>query len=178
MYMQLKEGEEKVPVSLYHGHNFSCYKAKGDYYSGTRYKLVVSNNEPAWVYVIGSDLQNHVVKLFPYADNISASLDYKQNNIAIPSESSKMEFLMDDIAGTDYFCILYSQEELDINQLILKLRAAPGSFYTKVKIALGDRMVPIDDILFDENQVGFRAHSDKNIVPLIVEISHKNFRYK
>ena len=83
--------------------------------SGKKFRLVVSNHEPAWVYVIASDLQNQVTKLFPYADNISAYLNYKENNIAIPDETH--EFELDATPGTDYFCVLYSQHVLYWNNL-------------------------------------------------------------
>ena len=113
-----------------------------------------------------------MTKLFPYADNISAFLNYSENNIAIPDESH--EFELDDTSGTDYFCVLYAQEDLDINKILEQLKSAQGSFYNKLKTVLGDKMVPLDDVRYVQNSMGFSAKSDKPVVPLVIEITHKD----
>ena len=124
-----------------------------DYPSGKKFRLSVSNHEPAWVYVIASDLQNNVTKLFPYADNISAYLNYSENNIAIPDESH--EFELDATLGIDYFCVLYSQEELNINNLVDEISRANGTFYDKLKTVLGDKLASKKDVRYIQNDIGF-----------------------
>ena len=149
----------------------TIYKLNESYTSGTRYRLYISNNEPAYVYVIGSDLTGSVSKVFPPTDNISAALTYKSNHIAIPDERYFIE--MDNTIGTDYMCVLYSKNALDINALIDKMESMNGSFYTKLKTALGDEMIPLNDIYTPKNNMTFHAQSNQTIVPLIVEIPHK-----
>lgn len=150
------------------------YYVTEDYPSGKKFRLSVSNHEPAWVYVIASDIQNNVTKLFPYADNISAYLNYSENNIAIPDESH--EFELDAVPGTDYFCVLYSQEELDVNNLVEEIRQANGSFYDKLKTVLGELLATKEDVRYIKNDIGFSAKTDNPIVPLIVEISHQDIK--
>ncbi len=150
------------------------YYITEDYPSGKKFRLVVSNHEPAWVYVIASDMQNNVTKLFPHADNISAYLNYSENNIAIPDESH--EFELDANPGIDYFCVLYSQEELDVDYLVDEIRKANGSFYDKLKIVLGEFLVTKDDVRYIMNDIGFSAKTDNPIVPLVVEISHQDIK--
>ena len=147
------------------------YYITEDYPSGKKFRLVVSNHEPAWVYVIASDMQNHVTKLFPYADNISAYLNYSDNNIAIPDETH--EFELDTTPGTDYFCVLYSQQEIDVNNIVEQIRLAEGTFYKKMKKVLGSSLATKEDVRYIQNDIGFSAKTDNPIVPLIVEISHK-----
>ncbi len=62
------------------------YVMNQSYVSGTRFRIYISNNEPAYVYAIGSDNTKKVFKIFPYKYNISAALTYKQNNVALPDE--------------------------------------------------------------------------------------------
>ena len=180
MFIQLKDGKKRIPLHLINESNLAYYKAVGEYLSGTQYRLYVSNNEPAWVYVISSDLQNNVSILFPYSNNVSAALNYKSNNIAIPEESSDVIFGMDENSGVDYFCVLYSQEELDINGTVNSIKNAQGTFYQKVKTVLGGKLAPQDDIRYVINNMGFSARTNGTVVPLIVELSHKgiNARYE
>lgn len=142
------------------------------YPSGKKFRLVVCNHEPAWVYVIASDMQNQVAKLFPYADNISAYLNYSDNYIAIPDETH--EFELDATPGIDYFCVLYSQEELNINFLVDEISCANGTFYEKLKTVLGDKLAPKENIRYIQNDIGFSAKTDYPIVPLVVEILHED----
>lgn len=150
------------------------YYLTEDYPSGKKFRLIVCNHEPAWVYVIASDLQNNVTKLFPYAENISAYLNYSENNIAIPGESH--EFELDATPGIDYFCVLYSQEELNINNLVDEIGRANGTFYNKLKAVLGDKLASKEDIRYIQNDIGFSAKTDSPVVPLVVEISHEDIK--
>ena len=164
--IQLSTGEEMRGIL-----NSGVYKISGEYISGTRYRIYISNNQPAYVYVIGSDLHNNVSKLFPPNDRVSPALLYKSNNIAIPDEKWFIE--MDNTIGKDYLCVLYSSEELDINSVISKIRYSSGSFYDKLKTALGDKLVPNSDIVFSTSGISFSAQSDKKVVAIIAEITHK-----
>ena len=168
--LQLSTGEKMIPV-LDSIKGMFRYRIAEDFISRTRYRIYISNNEPAYVYIIGSDLRNNVSKIFPPTDNISAALTYKHNHIAIPDETYYIE--MDDTKGTDYMCVLYSKEPLDINGIVEKIKSANGGFYDKLKYAIADKMVPAKDLRYVLNNIGFSAKTDKTVVPIIVEISHK-----
>ena len=168
--LQLATGEDMIPVLDYISGMYR-YRIADEFVSRTRYRIYISNNEPAYVYVIGSDLSNNVSKVFPPSDNISAALTYKSNHIAIPDETFYVE--MDDTRGTDYMCVLYSSEALDINTIIRRIENAGGSFYDKVRTAVGDKLVPATDIRYIMNRIGFSAKTDRTVVPIIVEVKHK-----
>lgn len=168
--LQLSTGEKMVPV-LDSKNGMQCYRIADEYISRTRYRIYISNNEPAYVYVIGSDLGNNVSKVFPPTDNISAALTYKSNHIAIPDETYFVE--MDDTKGTDFMCVLYSRDALDINAIVDKIEVTEGSFYDKLKAAISEEMAPSEDITYDKNAIKFSAKTEKTLVPLIVELSHK-----
>lgn len=146
------------------------YKVKDELVSGTRYRLYVSNNAPAYVYIIGSDLQNNVSRVFPPTDNISPALTYSSNDIAIPDE--KWYIQMDNTVGKDYVCVLFSAYELPISDIVKALQLAPGSFYEKVQKVLGNSRVPNKDMKVSDKEVRFQATTNGIIIPLIVEVTH------
>ena len=151
---------------LYH------YYTDDDYMSGKRFRLSVGCGEPAWVYVISSDLHNDVQKLFPYSDFISAYLNYTESHMSLPSE--KYYFELDTKAGTDYFCVLYSHDKLDIKDIVRSMAISEGSFYRKLKTVLGAYLVPQSDIKYSHDGIGFSSYSSSMVVPLVVEISHRD----
>lgn len=167
--LQLATGEKMVPAL---DKNNGIYGISENYISGTRYRIYISNNEPAYVYVIGSDLKNNVSKVFPPKDNISAALTYKSNHIAIPDETYYIE--MDNTSGKDYMCVLYSKNSLDINDIINKIRLYNGNFIEKVESAVGkEKIASTNRIKYELNNIGFSAKTEKTVVPIIVEIGHK-----
>lgn len=166
--LQLATGEKMVP-SL--DQTNSIYRIADEYISGTRYRLYISNNEPAYVYAIGSDLENNVSKVFPPKDNISAALTYKSNHIAIPDEMYYIE--MDNTTGKDYLCVLYSKDALDINEIVNKVKSTNGSFNEKIKFAISGKNASPNDIKYAVSDIAFNAKTEKTIVPIIVEIKHK-----
>ncbi|MBQ6769465.1 MAG: hypothetical protein IJP44_00645 [Bacteroidales bacterium] len=145
------------------------YVIQKTFYESDQFRLYVSNGEEAYVYVIGSDMKRSDVLLFPN-ENVSARLG-NSYAIALPSETASIT--MDETKGTDYWCVLYSIEELDIQETMRKMEAASGSFHDRVKTALGDKMVPKDDVRFVMNRIEFSARSEKTVVPVIIEAKHK-----
>ena len=147
------------------------YQAEGEYISGTRYRIYVSNNAPAYVYVIGSDLLNNVSKVFPPTNDISPALTYSQNNIAIPDEQWFIE--MDNTKGKDYLCVLYSAESLPIDDIVGCLKSLEGTFYDKLKRVLGEALTPNTEMKMEQNRIAFNAKTNATVVPLIVEVTHR-----
>jgi hypothetical protein len=149
----------------------SHYKMGNAYRSGTKFRIYLSNNEPAFVYAFGTDATQKVFPVFPHEPNISPALNYKKNDVAIPDEDHYIE--MDNTVGTDYLCVLYSLDPLDIENIHRKIENGYGSFYSKIKNALGGKMVDNQNIKFEYNKVSFSAKSKgKTVVALLVETKH------
>ncbi|HVV55075.1 MAG TPA: C1 family peptidase [Mucilaginibacter sp.] len=150
----------------------TIYRVAQAYPSGTNFRIYISNNQPAYVYAISSDLTNNVTKIFPYADNISAALDYAKNDVALPDEDHYIQF--DNQPGTDFLCVLYSRNELDINQLVSTIANGTGTFNERVYQALADKIVDPANIKFSSDKISFDGTSDdKSVVALMVELQHK-----
>ncbi|HZY36893.1 MAG TPA: C1 family peptidase [Mucilaginibacter sp.] len=164
-------GLKVVPAKMNTG-PLTSYKTAGAYASGTNFRVYISNNEPAYVYAISSDLSNQVTKIFPYQDGISAALTYKKNDVAIPDEDHYIQF--DNSPGKDFLCVLYSRNELDINTIIGKITSLEGTFNERVFKALGGQMVEPANVKFAGDKIAFEGISKgKDMIALMVELDHK-----
>lgn len=141
-------------------------------HEGDQIRMFVTNNEPIFIYVITSDKTNNRDELiFPIEkDHIIAKLS-KSYSIALPASDESI--MMDSVRGTDYYCFLYSSEELDIHGIMDKLKSVEGSFYDRIKQAVGDKLAPMSDIRFALNRIEFNAMTEKTVVPVIVEAKHE-----
>lgn len=164
-------GLKVVPAKTAPG-PLTLYKTAKPYASGTRFRIYISNNEPAFVYAISTDLSNEITKIFPYADGISAALTDKKNEVPIPDEDHYIEF--DDKPGQDLLCVLYSREALNLNDLVKQIGSAQGSFSERIFKVIGDKMVDPKGITFSNDKIAFKGYSKgKSIVPLMVEMEHQ-----
>ena len=149
----------------------NLYKSTDGYYSGTNYNLSIINNEPAYVYVIGSNLTKETNVLFPL-EKQSAFLSEKGQRVAIPG--GNYMFQMDETKGMDYLMVLYSKKPLDANQITQIMRFEEGTFTQRLYKVLGEAVVPLDHIKYEKNgRLQFSASSSNyTIVPIMVEMKH------
>jgi len=147
------------------------YKMNTAYRSGTKFRIYISNNEPAFVYAFGTDATNKVFALFPYAPDISPALNYKKNDVALPDEDHYIE--MDNTIGTDYICVLYSLKPLNFEEIQRNVENSSGTFEARIKTAVGQDYVDKQNINFEPNTISFTAKSQgKSVVSLIIETKH------
>jgi len=147
------------------------YKMNNAYKSGTKFRIYISNNEPAFVYAFGSDATLKVFEIFPHKPNISPALNYKQNDVAIPSEEHYIE--MDNTVGTDYLCVVYSLKPLNIKQIHRDIERTSGNFVSRVRTVMAGKLVKTIDTKFQVNAIAFKAKSKgKSAVAMIIETKH------
>ncbi|GAA4450166.1 hypothetical protein GCM10023189_10440 [Nibrella saemangeumensis] len=151
------------------------YRMSQPYVSGTQFKMAVNNNKQAYMYIIGSDDVYRTTKLFPYSgttENISPIVP-QNSNVMLPA--SNRSFTMDNQVGNDYFLVLVADKELNFEEVVGKIKAAPGDFKEKVYSALGSELIAPADIQYEPNRVAFQVKGNPkgSIVPLLVMIEHK-----
>jgi len=168
-------GGEEMKVALQNKGGLPVYKMtrEGGHSSGTKFQIFLSNDNPAYVYAIGSDDNNGVEKIFPPDAKTSAALFDRKNDIALPDENGNSLYELDKTAGTTYALVLYSLTELPIDEIKEKIRAGRGDFTQKTKNAVGEDLVPIDEINLDRQNIKFSAKTRKPVVAIVVEIPHK-----
>lgn len=168
----VRDDKMEMKASLTENKNYRMDQA---YKSGTRFRLYISNNEPAYVYAFGTDLTNKTFQIFPYAPNISAALTYKKNDVPIPSEEKHIR--MDGTVGTDYLCVLYSKDPLDLESIRKKIETYGSrySFRQKVEMVMGDKLMKDSEISYSKSggKISFNAKGkNRSCAALIVEMEH------
>ena len=150
----------------------TLYRMAQAYTSGTQFRMYISNNQPAFVYAISSDLSNEVSKIFPYEEGVSAALTDKKNDVALPDEDHFIEF--DNKPGKDFLCVLYSRDELNLNDLVQKIGSLQGTFSDRIFKVVGSKMVEPKNISFSKDKLAFEGFSKgKSVVAMMVELEHR-----
>lgn len=149
----------------------NLFKSKEGYYKGTNYQMYISNDQTAYVYVIGSNLKDEMNLLFPLKHQ-SALVFKGKKKFALPGDNYMYQ--MDDNQGKDYVCVLYSKRPLKINEVMKNIRRSSGTFIQKVYKSLDDAIVPQSDIKYKQGAfLEFTANANEQyIVPIIVEVNH------
>ncbi len=159
----LAEGEAQT--------RYRGYRLARAYPSGTRFRFFVQTSTQAYLYAFATDLTGAITQILPFADNMSPLVG-PDSVIAFPSERKVVR--MDTTPGTDYLLLLYSEEKLDLPELIAAMNANEGTLSLKVHQALGSRLVEDRFIRRYPDRIGFTLTEKTRgtVVPLMVEIVH------
>lgn len=151
---------------------FIAYRTGQAYSEGTKFRVFLTNNQPAYVYAIAMDGTNQAVTLFPPNPSISPILNYQNSEVALPSESQYIT--MDNVKGTDVFCLLYSKEALDINQISRRLENETGTFFQRLYKTMKNQLVDRQYLRYYNQRMRFeiKSYGTGTVVPIVVEIPH------
>ncbi|GBU26784.1 cysteine protease [Treponema sp. R8-4-B8] len=169
--VEVENSKLGMPVTFEGGY----YRTTGSYVSGTKFRYLLENDKPAYVYAFaGDNSSNETTMIFPPEGyNISPALDYSENAIAIPGES--LWIFLDQKTGTDYLVVLYSKEALDIDVITERFSKEKGSFHQRVAAAVGLNYIPAHNARYETNEMRFSAMSGnpKAVFGLLLAINHK-----
>jgi Papain family cysteine protease/Domain of unknown function (DUF4384) len=154
------------------GEDLVAYRMNDSYASGTKFRFYVNTNTEAYIYAFATDLTGKVNKILPFDDLMSPHIG-PNSIVAFPSDTKVVK--MDENRGTDYMLILYSTSKLDVNDVLQKMQDAKGGLSTKMRAALGNRLIEKGDVKYDLNEIGFEVNDLQRggVVPLMVEITHQ-----
>lgn len=165
--LELSAGES-VPFYLKNG----VYETKNSYQSGTMFRLALSNHEPMFVYILGSDLQSQDYKIFPANANISTLLPHNNTTIMFPAAPKYIE--LDKNVGTDYICVLYATEKIDMD-IMEALKEKQGDLPERIKEVFGERLLSPQEIdrSTKKDEIYFKStHKFRDIAAIFVAIQH------
>ncbi len=151
---------------------FRYYEADRSYHSGALFKILVQNTNPVYIYAFGTDLTGATYTVFPSKNNVSPYFNYAKNTMALPSENEYIQ--LDNTLGMDYFCMLYSKKEVDLESILQGFRQAEGDIISKIQQALQTYM-PKDSQMYyyQGGEIGFEGKLKENeIAPLVIAIPH------
>lgn len=145
------------------------YKIKNSYPSGTQFKIKIINHSTGFLYVFASDLTEEIFELFP-PDLTSAAFSHEAT-FYVPDENTPI--YIDETIGTDYLCVIFSKEDLDITSIYHKIKRTSGHIENKISTVLYDKLIPKNQIEFKASAADFTViESNKSIVTLIIEHVH------
>lgn len=151
------------------------YSMSNAYTSNTKFKMTINNNKQSYVYIVGSDQQNRVTKLFPYDPNNVNISPIVPANSAVLMPSANDSFTLDNVAGEDYFMVFISEKELNLDDVTAKIKKASGTIVQKAYAALGSEFISPKDMKYESTQIAYEVKGNPTgtIVPLLVKIGHK-----
>ncbi|MDR1220461.1 MAG: C1 family peptidase [Treponema sp.] len=167
--IEVRNAREGMPLGF---DSAGFYRTTRAYPSGTRFRYIMGNNSPAYVYAFASDsATGATTRIFPL-DGISPVLDYRENAVAFPGEYAWIE--LDNVTGTDYLVVLFAKRELDIDAVRAKFEQAQGSFPARVARAVGPDYIPAANVRYDTGRLAFSAVMPNNqaVLGLLLSIEH------
>jgi hypothetical protein len=125
-----------------------------------RYRLVLGNTDPAWLYVFSLRVENSrntVTRLFPPENSrVLPVLDYEESQLALPGED---EWMPGKSGGEEYLLLFYAKRELNGTQIRARLEKSSGAIRERAALAAGpDLMIP-DTAVYRSGEIGFSAES-------------------
>ena len=171
--LQLKEDSgQEMTASLKENNTYVLDKA---YRSGTRFRIYLNNNQPAYVYALGSDNSHQMYQIFPHKKGVSPSLNYSKSSVPIPSEDQHIR--MDGNIGTDYLCVIYSKFPLNLEDIKTSIhqQSSRYSFQEKVQRVLGNQLMTNEEVAYNSKNgsMSFKAAAKgKSIAMLFVQMEH------
>ena len=134
-----------------------------------------STNSPSYVYVFAKDQAGVVSRLFPADSTISAAINSKYATYYFPTDSTHAVLDAATVPGVnkEIFCVLYSKSPVDFEALIRESGKPDQSVYKVVKELLGNRLLEMKKINFEDEQILFRAPADpESVVCFFVQMDH------
>jgi hypothetical protein len=166
--LRLEESDGHSPAVVWNG---TRYVVQEDFPSGTRFRIYLDNNEPAFVYMFGVDSAGTTYRLFPSDDSMSPALTYKRNQVALPAEDLFIQ--TDQNPGEERIVVLYSLKQLDLGAVEKEVQSGKGTLTDRLHAVLGDALVPADRVEYEKNRMTFKAKGRTNgVVALLVSINH------
>ncbi|MBU1100997.1 MAG: C1 family peptidase [Bacteroidetes bacterium] len=159
--------KEGAKMELNNYGNF--FETKENYFEGTFFKVLLKNNEPAFIYAFGVDYSSEPTKLFPFNERTLAYFPYSTSNFALPDEDNY--YMIDDSEEASYFCFLYSKDELDFDSL-LKQQGISENPVVQIPKILQDKIVDKDKMkLTVDDSIQFESRDyERSIIPIIIKI--------
>lgn len=151
----------------------STYKVSKSLPSGSAIRFYIESNQSAYVYILGTgSVDKSFNQLFP-VDGISPLLNYKDAEVAIPSEEHYFE--MDNTIGKDYIIVIFSKEKLNIESIEKQMEKTNGELLARLNSVLYNEIVPIKSVDFKRNKVEFQVQNkgdSKDLFAFVIEMDH------
>jgi len=170
---------QSLPVQL----KDNVYQLSTSYRIGEKFQLQIENGfKEGYIYVFSIDSKGKAEIHFPRSEAYSAKFMGEKESAFILRENSILTIPATDKVlelsqvGTDQLVVLYSVKKIApdyLQYLIQELSTNRQDLLSTLYQILGKYIVPTEDILYQESQMGFEAstRSAGKIVPVILRVS-------
>ncbi len=140
--------------------------------SGTRFRVEATSKTAANVYAIGGDATGDYVALFPRGGRVSPHLA-AQETLLLPGPTEQHFTRLNDTTGTDFYILLIARDPLSVARVAERMAAVDGDVQTRLRAALGDRLIPDGEVTLNRVSIGAASDSAKgDVIALILTIDH------
>jgi hypothetical protein len=171
--MSIYRSNDNSDLTAQWNQDIQAYEVGQTITEGDELRFYLENQQPAYVYLLGSGSVNtRVAQLFPFPGE-SALLNYQQNVVPVPNEDTLL--IADGTIGEDYLMMLFSREALDIEAMVEALNTYTGSLSERVGSYLGARLINPTSINNDPNSINFETYEDdpSKVMTLMIAFDHK-----
>ncbi|TAE00683.1 MAG: DUF4384 domain-containing protein [Bacteroidetes bacterium] len=147
------------------------FATKGVQKAGTKFKIEFTNSTACYTYVFGQETDGTSYVLFPYTEKHSPYCGITGTRV-FPKDFSMQ---LDNVGTKDVFVVVLSKEKLDFNALNEKISSGSGDYESKVKAALGNKLIPVGNIKAKGGDApSFDiSTSSQTAFPIVIEVAKK-----
>lgn len=146
------------------------YSTKVSYPTETRYRINTKVDQPAYVYVLGWDSDNEGSLLFPAVDSISPYINSNKEEVIIPyaPKGKKAYFRLNKEVDSDFTIVIFSLDKIDLPDVKKQMEEMEGELLDKLYVIFNDKLINKDDLLLNEDNMGFKAEFDKGSMAMLI----------
>jgi hypothetical protein len=160
--------------------------SKKDWGLGQQFQLLTNNKvSNQYMYVFSVDAKNKLTAHWP-KNNETATFNVKNYgltespilpvanfDVIIPSKESALTI---DEVGTDYLGVIYSDKKINnITEVYSTIQSSQGDIYSRLKKALGSRLIPSSEIKYSAlGMKGTAETTQGDTIPLVLKIQSVN----
>lgn len=151
----------------------TTYKVLPTLLSGSRMRMYLKSEQPAYVYMLGTGSVDKSVQTLLPLQGKSAAMNYTGSEIALPSEEAYLQ--MDNTTGKDYLILIYAKEKLDIESIRKQITTSSGTLANRVKSTLKPILIEAQYIDFTNDEIKFKVAQNsthKKAFAMIITFNH------
>jgi hypothetical protein len=160
--------------------------SKKDWGLGQQFQLLTNNKvSNQYMYVFSVDAKSKLTAHWPKNNETAAFnenfgtlkespiLPVANFDVIIPSKQSALTI---DEVGTDYLCVIYSDKKINnIAEVYSTIQSSQGDIYSRLKKALGNRLIPSSEIQYSASGMKGTAETTQgDTLPLVLKIQSVN----
>lgn len=140
---------------------------------GSQLRLQITNHRKAYIYVLEGNATRGATLVYPQKGD---KLFFEDQSITFSAPANDKNFTINDkTKSTNHICILFSKEQLNIQDYLKKINNAPNTslnLLQRIYYVLGHNIVATNDLLYESKGNQFKVSgltAERTIVPIFIQ---------